>query len=166
MEAAIIAGLSERYEGRSETSLPCFLFTLPQTLNSPQPNSCPRCQFWSSNFWWACADVNVDAFNSIGKILKIEALLLVWIGGRHRFQSMQGIMDDFSLQGIRQNVNSALSQFEPLMIVVASISTWLVLTHTTAVLTSTFSAVMEKGKNSVCFMHPLACFEVGLMDSL
>jgi hypothetical protein len=59
---------------------------------------------------------------------------------------MQGIMDDFSLQGIRQNVNSALLQFEPLMIVVASISTWLVLTHTTAVLTSTFSAVTEKGK--------------------
>jgi hypothetical protein len=54
-------------------------------------------------------------------ISEIKAFLLVLIGGRHRLQSPQGIMDNFSLQGIRQNVHSALLQFESLMIVVASI---------------------------------------------
>lgn len=76
------------------------------------------------------------------------------IGGQHWFHSMQRHHGWFSAcTEFDKSMNSLLWQFVPLMKVVASISAWLVLTHTTGVLTFTFLAVMENPNSSNSRKH-------------
>jgi hypothetical protein len=55
-------------------------------------------------------------------------------------------MEDFSLQGLRQSANAALSQVEPVMLVLASVVTWIALSATSSVLSGAYLSVSEKGK--------------------
>lgn len=55
-------------------------------------------------------------------------------------------MEDFSVQGLRDSANAALSQVEPVMLVLASVVTWIVLSATSSALSGAYICVSEKGE--------------------
>lgn len=58
---------------------------------------------------------------------------------------MQAI-EDLGLQRLRDSANAALSQVEPVMLVLASVVTWIVLSLTNSVLSGAYISVSEKGE--------------------
>jgi len=54
-------------------------------------------------------------------------------------------MEDLGLQRLRDRTNAALSQVEPVILVVATVVTWIVMATTSSVLSGAYSSVSEKG---------------------
>jgi len=54
------------------------------------------------------------------------------------------------LQRLRDSANAALSQVEPVMLVLASVVTWIVLSTTSSILSGAYISVSEKGTISGC----------------
>ena len=71
-------------------------------------------------------------------------------GTRRKMQSPA--MEDFSLQALRNSANAALSQYEPVVLVLASVITWIVLSVTSSVLSGAYICVSEKGKLGLLLM--------------
>lgn len=53
---------------------------------------------------------------------------------------------NFSFQGLRRSLNVSLSQYEPVLLVLASVATWIALSVTSSTLGAVYGSFSEKGE--------------------